>query len=369
MEAIDSMFNMGINALQDTNMSIEDTKEELEDRVSMILKREFPHNTQKQRVKVTRESLNFACPYCGDSAVDDSRKRGYLTFSGKWGGHYKCYNCGKHTSVLKFFKDFNEEPSLAAVSLLADVSSNSAQRMQGGSRAFNGFDREEIEKYGVRKVKIAALLRAFPIDDPVSAPCKAYLIKRRQLGFSKFMYIPSFKWLVILNLTDDIVIGMQLRDLTEQRQARYNTFNLSRIHSSILRDHVEVPTKLDEASLIYNLYSIDWNKPIIVTEGPLDSFLVPNGIATAGANKHVRLPMKLWWLFDNDETGRKHAIEKLNNNEQVFMWDNLMRDLGLPRRKKWDVNDVIMWMHQNGINKKIDWLSYFSDDPLDMLSI
>lgn len=368
MDSDNSIFNFTADILSDERKPPEETKEGIEEKILQILRQEFPHNLQKQKVKDTKGGFNFACPYCGDSAYDDTRKRAHLTLEGKWAGHFKCYNCGKHTTALNFFKDFNESLDLSSLSMLADASSASSN-MRASSQSFNGFDKSEIEKYGVSKPNLMGLLRAFPVDVQISSKCKSYLISRRQNDFSKFLYIPSSEWLVILNCIDDIVIGFQLRDLSGKRASRYNTFNLSRIHSSILRDCAQVPDKLDQSSLVFNLYTVDWRKPVIVTEGPLDSFLVPNGIATAGANKHISLPMKLFWLFDNDETGRKHAIEKLNNREHVFMWQKLADELGLPQRKKWDVNDVVKWLYMQGKNEKVSWLKYFTNDSFDMLYI
>ena len=40
---------------------------ELTEKLSYILKDEFPNNLQKQYIKKVSDGLNFACPFCGDS--------------------------------------------------------------------------------------------------------------------------------------------------------------------------------------------------------------------------------------------------------------------------------------------------------------
>jgi hypothetical protein len=120
--------------------------------------------------------------------------------------------------------------------------------------------------------------------------------------------------------------------------------------------------------MIFDIYNVNVYKPVIVTEGPMDAFLLPNAIATAGANKHLPVELPFWYMYDADETGTKHALEKLKNSQKVFLWGKLKKELGLPYREKWDVNDVVLWCRDNyGTDFRIKWLDYFSDNSFDML--
>ena len=56
---------------------------ELSDKLSYILKDEFPNNPQKQYIKKVSDGLNFACPFCGDSATDNRKKRAHFILKGK----------------------------------------------------------------------------------------------------------------------------------------------------------------------------------------------------------------------------------------------------------------------------------------------
>ena len=40
------------------------------------------------------------------------RKRGNIVLTGKFAGHFKCFNCGKSVKLVKFFEDFKEPMSL-----------------------------------------------------------------------------------------------------------------------------------------------------------------------------------------------------------------------------------------------------------------
>ena len=120
--------------------------------------------------------------------------------------------------------------------------------------------------------------------------------------------------------------------------------------------------------MIFNIFSIDYTKPVTIVEGPMDSFLLKNCIATCGAGKNISLTMETRYLFDDDLTGRKHAIEKLNEGYSVFMWDKLKTELQLPYREKWDINDLVIYCSENNI--KIPNLDkYYSSDNLDSLDI
>ena len=102
----------------------------------------------------------------------------------------------------------------------------------------------------------------------------------------------------------------------------------------------------------------------------MDSYLVPNCVCTTGANKKLSVSLPFWYLYDSDKTGKQHAMSLLREKKKVFLWGKLKRDLGLPDRKKWDVNDVVIWCRDNkpaGFN--INWYDYFSDNPIDMINI
>ena len=86
----------------------------------------------------------------------------------------------------------------------------------------------------------------------------------------------------------------------------------------------------------------------------------------------MSIELPFWYLFDSDDTGLKHAIEKLKEHHKVFLWGKLKEDLGINKTKynkivKWDVNDVIIYAREKyGYEYKIDWYKYFSDNTLDI---
>lgn len=72
--------------------------------------------------------------------------------------------------------------------------------------------------------------------------------------------------------------------------------------------------------------------------------------------------------MDLDETGIKKSIQYINENEYVFLWEKLRRDIEFPWRKKWDLNSLLIWGKENDVKiPRLD--SYFSNDPLDLIDI
>ena len=178
---------------------------------------------------------------------------------------------------------------------------------------------------------------------------------------------------IILNNVDDHIIAFQMRALSKNvpKDKRFLTFNLDRIYKKILRrDDVQIPDDLNTLSMMFNIYNVNMRKPVILTEGPMDSYLVPNCVCTTGANKKLPVALPFWYLYDSDKTGKAHAMKMLAEKKKVFLWGRLKRDLGLPERKKWDVNDVVIWCRDNKpAGFTVNWYDYFSDNPIDMINI
>ena len=136
----------------------------------------------------------------------------------------------------------------------------------------------------------------------------------------------------------------------------------------LLKEQREIPSDLDTLSTFFNLLLVNYNRSILVVEGPLDSFLIDNCIATCGATKSIPIDFKFLYLYDDDKTGISKSIEKLKNGNYVFLWSKLKNDLMLPHKSKWDVNDVINYCKENNI-KKPNFLEYFSNDEFDLIDI
>lgn len=347
---------------------------EIKDKLQQILHREFPDSRIKQQIKTDSSGLNFACPYCHDSATNTSKKRGHLIFKGKWAGHYKCFNCGHFTSIDKFMHDFDQDLTLSGIKFVEEHKQNMSMqyRTESAELTADVFQKDLAEKYGLNREAFRDYMGLSEIDTSYRGiNGYNYLTSRMQYNFRNFLFDYRTNSVVILNLCDNKIIGCQIRRIGRNvpKDKRFLTYTLDRIYKYILKQpNINVPEELNTISTLFNIYSVDVYKPIIVTEGPMDAFLLPNAIATSGANKKMAIELPFYYLFDADTTGNKRAIEKLRTHSNVFMWGKLKKDLGLPRRHKWDINDVVLWCRDNKpFGFKIQWLNYFTDNILDMI--
>jgi hypothetical protein len=103
-----------------------------------------------------------------------------------------------------------------------------------------------------------------------------------------------------------------------------------------------ITIKFDETKQkIYGLDRIDLNKPVMITEGPIDSLFLDNAIAMAGADadggitiQHQQCTM----IFDN-EPRNEHIVSRMikavDKNFNVCIWPESVREGK-------DINDLIL---------------------------
>lgn len=362
-----SIFDTSIVNVNDERITKDAYVKELVPKICVILKKFFPESPQRQKVKVFKDRIAFAAPCCGDSAHDNSKKRGNIILEGKFKGLYKCHNCGTCMSVPAFFKRYGQTLSMEAIDYALDQTSTFEKKPH--IHAPNRFyDIESIEKYAIDRElfkKNFSLEECFLYNEAY-----VYLNSRMQRSFEKFLYSPHYKLLFILNLTPNgKIFGMQVRHLDKSYKGpKYKTYNLSKIYSTFLHNNVVVPDDFDSLSMIFNILLVNCDEPVTVLEGPMDSFLVDNAIALCGAGKHMVFPFRCRYMFDDDETGRKHAMEYIVKGGEVFLWEKYRRKNKVPSRKKWDMNDIILWATANGVTlTNID--ECFSKDALDIMDI
>ena len=339
-----------------------------------ILKAVHKESFRKQTIKKTSSGLMFACPYCGDSSKDDSKKRGNISLRGSYAGRFKCFNCGHSTSLQRFFKDFNYDMSLAELNYVTQLSKNAKQfsRMDNTKLSSNVLNSDAVYEWAVPRDYIKHALDLKDISKDATPMAYAYLMGRCQtMHHERFLYSEKSNHIIILNLIKDRVVGLQMRSIDPNyKGAKYITTTLEKLRAVILNDTSPIPTDVSKLSCVFNIFGVDfYGSPILVTEGPFDAFLLPNCIAISGASKNFAMEYPFWYLYDSDETGKKHSLDKLQKRYHVFMWQKFISDFNLPYRKKWDITDVMVYMRNNNINARITWADYFTDSALDGLDI
>jgi len=346
----------------DKTLNIEEYKERVISLLTPILQERFVGNPSKQNIKVHRDRINFACPYCGDSMQSSHKKRGNIILEGKHSGFFKCFNCGEFKRVDRLFKDYKANLDLDVINYISDNLGNFSTATGGRYDVSLLMDLETIERYAIDR---SELKQSFGLVEAKESPIWSWLTKRLQYTADRFLYSPSKNYILILNLTPSgKILGSQKRLFRGDN--KYLTFSCAKLNELMGRG--EVHDEVDMISQMFGILQLNFNLPITIFEGPFDSFLFKNSIANAGANRNfpIDIPVRYW--FDDDKTGRDKSLIIIERGDSVFLWDKLKRDMQLPYRKKWDLNDLMIWARGEG-KQLPSFESYFSKDPLDAIDI
>jgi len=348
----------------DAMVSSEEYKERLISLLQPILNKRFPNNRGKTKIQPHKDRISFACPYCGDSMKSDYKKRGNFILLGKHANFFKCFNCGEFKRIDNFFKDYKTTLDLSVINYIANNINDFSHSLNSNYDMSLFLDMGVINKYAIDRQEF---LKSFGLVEVKETPVWSWLKNRLQYDEKKFMYHPIHKYLVILNLTPEgKILGVQKRTFSGDN--KYITYTLSKLYELLKKDPETLPEHLDPLSQIFNITLLNYAKVITLFEGPLDAFLFRNSIANAGVHKHfpIDLPIRYW--FDDDKDGRDASIKKINEGEDVFLWTKFKQDYGLPYRKKWDLNDVMIWLRDHNIRTP-NFNEYFSNDQLDIIDI
>lgn len=361
----------------------------------LLIKR-FPGNLIKQQLDKSDNKLNFACPYCGDSEKDQTKKRGNYYFKS---GTYKCYNdgCLTYATNKEFIIEFASKNSLSIPSVTAV---NVPKLM--GRETKRGFMMEFLldPKINIKLLNVKILAERFQLEKCINALPESkvgkYIRSRHLLNLPVFRdtcyYDPSDSKIFIFNL--DIgsgkILGVSTRKIDNDAPGpRYDIKNYSEFaDKKLTREYTDDDiAKLDNINNFYNILNIKFTKPVIVTEGQFDSMFMYNSIATTGVTKSKSLLGSLlstknaYIFFDNDNAGKAESMKLINQGYNVFLWSKFIGEL----RKKYinnrrevnnigDINALFQFYIDMGDPMTISdfnemLMKYFSNSMYDLLSV
>ena len=317
--------------------------------------------TYYKNVRVTSEYYNFRCPICGDSKKNKKKKRGYiLTKKTPW--VYKCHNCGVSMSIEKWMKQYHPTYYSDYIKeLLHDQSEIKKEQEQeiltNKSHELN----EKLEELREKKKKEHELTKNFISilkgDGYLFAKAIDFCNNRRipKEIWHKWYVDPSgdYKGRLIIPFYDNnnMIYYFQARTLVGHTLKYIN-----------MRENRE--------DAIYNWYNIDTSKPVVMTEGPIDSMFIENAVATCGTHFSEEVQKKLnsvdtYYLLDPDLPGRERAYELMSEGKDVFLWSLFARTYNLPFKEKWDINDLVIYANLKNKIKFQNLQRFFSNNIFD----
>ena len=274
--------------------------------------------------------FNFRCPHCGDSQKSKTKARAYL-YRVKNDMFFKCHNCGQGQNLANFIKFV--DPKLYESYLL--------ERYKKSAPA------TPKPKFDFKPTKFT---NQTPIDDlksikdlPEDHPARLYCMNRK---------IPE-KYFDKLFLSDKF--------MTLVNEVKPNTYKITKDHPRLIIPFYDttgkifafqgrafgkeqpkyLTIKLDEnRQKVYGLDKVNFQQPIYITEGPIDSLFIDNCLAAGGADLFLKnkIPNEnITYIFDNEPRNKeivKRMYKVIEQDFNVVIWPE---DLQLK-----DVNDMIM---------------------------
>jgi len=275
---------------------------------------------------------NFRCPLCGDSQKNKAKARGFI-YRRNNDYFYKCYNCDASTTFFNFIKQ---------------VDANLTKEYQL-ERYKEGTPNGNYTKPTFEPAKIKPTFqKSLGIPSIDSLPgehyAKTYVNSRKiPLHFHKTLYFAEDfkKFVESMQVEKDGLKEKDPRLVIPFYDADKNLVALQgrALGESKLR-YITVKI-VDDKPKIYGLDRIDQDKPICVTEGPIDSMFLENAVATADSNlqsiSDVIDRSKVTLVFDNEPRNKEicKQIEKaIDNHYKVVIWPEMIVEK--------DVNEMIL---------------------------
>ena len=345
--------------------------EELRDEIKVALKAlcvQEHSSPGKQLLKGMHERITLACPYCGDSHDDHTKKRGNMYWDTL---QYHCYNCSHHTNVHTLLKDFGIKlnSSEDAFTVIDYIQQNKTK--VNSDDTLKHAVMSSVEEYAITLDDFKRAFRAKPIvpGDWVWFQLKDRLLHNR---LDEFLYTEKGHRLWILNMTSTgKVMGAQTRKM-KGYGSRYLTYDLSKLYSEMSRPLEVEPALLgnmNKASTLFGIMQINFQRPVTLFEGPLDAKFMHNSIALATAGRttdEFDEMATVRYMFDNDKTGKAKMIQKLKKGKSVFMWSKFLADNNLDKYNIKDLNELMLKCFELKSTAHKQLNNYFTSNQLDL---
>ena len=296
------------------------------------------------------EDVRRCCPICREGNSFPYKKRFHMyNKSTQKETLVHCFNCGYHKSFKNFLKEyfpaefqmfitetknetFNSLKSLKSLKSINSEKSKKEDKLEfKADLDFNFSDKEIKEKIKVQTKMIDFKSVIFDIPKEFKELNKEsieYLKKRKipEEYYKDFFYCNSIIEIKINNqvkkvdLRDFIIIPFYYR------KNKNKLYGFQALKSNKKMFNIFLP---DGNYKIWNLYDIDTNKTIYVSESIFDAistgFSKDEIIAQMGIslNKEIEKNLDVVYCLDNqlvDETSYKTSIKLLKENKKVFIW-------------------------------------------------
>jgi len=352
-------------------------------------------DVQKRVLKEFPDRYNFACPICGDSQQHTHKKRGNLYLNNMY---YKCFNeeeCSR--SFTKLLNTFNIEMDLEKkVQLYEYLDSNIKYNTIANEDSLVDFKRliplnDLLDYYKDDKSKKITGLKPLVKGSAVDYYVRHIRHIKGDIDIYEATYHITPTWqqpiMVFLNRVKDKVIGIQTRNLLSGDKRIFKIYDFTHLYNAIYPDNnmdEQEGLSYNKISHFYNLFNTDLTRVINIFEGFIDSISLPNSIGLIGLNTDIKFLLNedgitLRFIYDNDKSGFKKAINMIKDGQYVFLWNKFFIDISKQYKGNKPINKMIIDLSKKikdfnklttyfnkPLNQQFDLDKYFSNDILDM---
>ncbi len=382
--------------------------------IKEILKKKFPNDSSRHELDETtsKKRIDIACPICGDSKTDSSKKRGCVYPKTK---SYKCWNCGYFSSLNKFLLNTSRKLgiNLSNYFTMDDINSflnETEEEIKSESEEFfktTDFFSENNPVIKQLKTKnifdrllcindFKTRLNLIPINE-LKENTKSYdfLKNTRYLTeipsefTSNFIFADSTDSRIYsfnVDIKSKKVIGVTIRPISWKK---YIICNYDKIIEDWFQDLKDKFTD-DELVLLgninqyWNILNIEFKETVFIAEGTFDYPFIKNALSLTGISKGGDLLNKIsnyYVILDNDSEGISASMAFLKDGKQVFLWKKILSKYkknctGIQLtdlNKIKDVNDLFKWLNKYKKTNYIEFnkiiLEYFSNNKFDLLEL
>jgi len=368
-------------------------KEYITGLVQIILNKSHS-DPQKKQIRDHNDRLNFACPICGDSGKHGGKKRGNLYFKNMY---YVCYNeeaCSRtFTNLLKTFDiDMDLDKKLE----LYEYIENNINYYNPDDVQFENLDKlfnmDDLLKFFGGNNKSVKLTNLRPLQK--GSVVERHIREERKILNPINIYEGIFhiteKWqqpvMVYMNKIKDKVVSFQVRNLLEGEKRMFKIYDFSMIFDLMFPDGElddQERISYDKLSHFFNIFNVDFSRPVNMFEGYTDSLFLSNSIGQIGMNTDLSFLLKeegieFRFIYDNDEPGFKKARKMLESGHQIFLWNKFFLDMIRDYKGNKPKSEMVKMLKNtkdfNSLGKRFskpierifNFDKYFTNDELDI---
>jgi hypothetical protein len=286
--------------------------------------------------------FNVRCPICGDSQKNKSKMRGYV-YRVKNDLRYKCHNCGAGMSIGNLIKHLDSNIHREYT----------MERYKSGEIGTNDSRYNKKELFDIPAPRFGKLetptYQNAERCDLLSSQhfCRTYLEKRKvpKEFYSKLYFTANFEKFcneVYPNHDKEIVPDARLViPFFDEWNSLAGVSGRALATADTKLRYVTLKTNDSPNKLIYGLDRIDFNKPVKIVEGPIDSLFLNNCLASGDSSLHVTAKYfeakEKILIFDNEPRNKeivKLMQDAIRLGHDIVIWPNMIQGK--------DINEMVM---------------------------